>query len=145
MVPGDIDDLVRRFQAQAISREHWTHLAHLRVGAWHVHHFGVDAALDRLRDGIRQLNERNGVVNSTRSGYHETITRAYVLLLDEYLRGAADAGAVYERIDGIAADPIADRNLLFRYYSRHRLLSPDARGAWVEPDLRPLRLADTEP
>jgi hypothetical protein len=34
-----------------------------------------------------------------------------------------------------------DRNLPFTYYSRERLMSPEARRGWVEPDLRPLETA----
>jgi hypothetical protein len=31
-----------------------------------------------------------------------------------------------------------DKNLPFRYWSRERLMSPEARAGWVEPDLEPL-------
>jgi hypothetical protein len=138
MTAREIDDLAGRFQSQAISRAEWTHLAHLTVGAWHVHHFGAEAALERLRDGIRRLNERNGVVNSPRSGYHETITRAYVVLLAEYLGAFPDTVPVHERIGAIAGDGLAAKDLLLRHYSKHRLMSSHARAEWVEPDLQPL-------
>ena len=140
MTADDIERLVARFQVQSISRTEWTHLAHLTVGAWHVHHFGADAALERLRAGIRRLNECNGVVNSPTSGYHETITRAYVVLLGEYLAAFPEAVTVNERIAAIASHPVADKEFLLRYYSKNRLMSPQARREWVEPDLQPLGL-----
>ena len=140
MTAREIDDLAARFQSQAISRAEWTHLAHLTVGAWHVYHFGTDAALERLRDGIRSLNERNGVLNSPRSGYHETITRAYVVLLAEYLSAFCETVTMHERIAALAADAVAERDVLLRYYSKPLLMSPRARGEWVEPDLQPLSL-----
>ena len=60
----DINDLGARFEACAIRKDEWTHAAHLVVGLWHVHRYGADDALARLRAGIRRLNENHGGVNS---------------------------------------------------------------------------------
>jgi hypothetical protein len=35
-------------------------------------------------------------------------------------------------------DECADREIPYAYYSRERLMSPDARRGWIEPDLAPL-------
>lgn len=75
MTDAELEDLVRRFNACALSRPEWTHAAHLTVGLWHVSRYGRQDALARLRAGITRLNESNGVVNSATSGYHETVTR----------------------------------------------------------------------
>ena len=67
LVPTDVDDLAARFSAGTISREEWTHLAHLAVGTWHVQRYGPDEALTRLRAGIRRLNDLHGTPNSAAS------------------------------------------------------------------------------
>jgi len=136
----DIDDLARQFLACTLPKAEWTHQAHLRVGAWHVDRFGATDALPRLRDGIRRLNESHGNANTPTAGYHETITAAYVTLIDAFL-SAADATLTLEaRIGRMLASPLGDRALLLRFWSRELLMSTQARAAWIAPDLTSLEL-----
>ena len=115
----DIDDFAARFQACTLRTEEWTHSAHLIVGLWHVDRFGAEEALIRLRSGIRRLNESFGGANTATSGYHETITAAYVTLLSRF----------HERVtlmrrwmpgDAVLASPLAAKDVLFVFYSRER-------------------------
>jgi hypothetical protein len=133
-----LDDLIRRFQACTLPKAEWTHQAHLAVGAWHVHRYGAVDAMTRLRDTIRRLNESHGTVNSATSGYHETITHAYVTLLAEYLSRPDDA-SLAERVAQILESPLAARDALLRFYSREALASEQARGGLVPPPV-PLSL-----
>lgn len=138
----DVEALVTRFIAGAVPRSEWTHAAHLTVGLWHVDQFGTNEALTLLRQRIRRLNESNGVVNSPTGGYHETITGAYVQLLDAFLR-ASPGLSMAGRVERLLADTIAEKEYLLRFYSKATLLSPQARAQWVEPDLAPLTLPST--
>ena len=131
----DPDEVAERFAQCRISHADWTHQAHLVVGLWHVHRFGAEKALELLRQGIRRLNDSHGTPNSVTRGYHETITRAYVLLLAQFLAaGRADA-PLRERTAELLAGPLADKDALLRFYSRERLMSPEARAEWVAPDI----------
>jgi len=132
-----VDDLGGRFQTCTITKREWTHEAHLTVGLWHVHRYGADEALPRLRVGIRRLNESHGGVNSDTDGYHETITAAYVQLLAGYLD--ASALSLSETVAALLQSPLAAKTVLFTFYSRDRLMSTAARAAWMEPDLAPIR------
>jgi hypothetical protein len=82
---GNLDHLIEGFLACSLREEEWTHHAHLAVGLWHVEQLGAEEALACLRQGIRRLNESFGNVNTPTSGYHETITCAYVRLLTQFL------------------------------------------------------------
>lgn len=137
----DADDLAARFAARAIPAAEWTHVAHLVVGAWHVHRYGPNGALDRLRDGIRRLNESHGNQNTPTSGYHETITRAYVELLAAFLAACPADEPLADRVARLVDSPLAAKDVLLTFYSRDRLMSMEARAGWREPDLAPLRLA----
>jgi hypothetical protein len=121
---SSVDELAARFLARAIPRAEWTHRAHLLVGAWHVHRYGPEEALARLRVGIRQLNESNGVVNSATDGYHET----------------ARAGRAYRRLpdrrQGRAVPLLLARAVAVRAVSR-RLDRAGSRAA--APDATPRR------
>ena len=137
----DIDDFAARFQACTLRTEEWTHSAHLIVGLWHIDRFGAEDALLRLRSGIRRLNESLGGANTATSGYHETITAAYVTLLSQF-QGRCQPGASLDaRVTQLLASPLAAKDVLFAFYSRERLMSIEARAAWVEPDLGPMELA----
>lgn len=140
-----LDDLVSQFIACRLPRAEWTHLAHLRVGAWHVHHEGPDTALASLRERIRALNEHHGTPNSATSGYHETITVAYVRLIEEFLRKFADDTPLAARVDVLVSGPLAEKDLLLAFWSREVLTSEPARRGWVPPDRAPLRLPPAAP
>lgn len=133
-----VRELVARFEGRVIAKSDWTHREHLAVGAWYVSEYGAAQALDRLRLGIRALNDAHGTPNSSSSGYHETITRAYVMLLEQFLSGCDAAWSIDERVTRLVIGPLADRGVLLRYYSSELLTSSRARLDWHEPDLAPI-------
>lgn len=136
--PAELDDLVHRFERAAVPPAEFTHAAHLVVGLWHVHRFGEEG-LPRLRAGIRRLNAAHGTPDTDSRGYHETITRAYITLLTQFLaerRNERLAAAA----QSLLASPLAARDALLAYYSRDVLWSVAARRDWLEPDRAPLRL-----
>jgi hypothetical protein len=132
----DIGALVGRFLDRTLPKAEWTHQAHLMVGAWHVDRHGPDEALERLRTGIRALNDSHGTINSATSGYHETITRAYVRVIASVL--GPSRLPLDERVASLLSGWTGERDALLRYYSRDTLMSPRARAEWVEPDLQQL-------
>ena len=134
---AQLDDFVVRFLNRTLPKSEWTHAAHLSVGAWHVHRFGVEEAVNRLRQAIRALNESHGTANTDSGGYHETITRAYALLIAEFLSGQRE-GTLAQRVGALLASPLAHKNALLEYYSKELLMSVAARGEWSGPDLKPL-------
>ncbi|MFL5304312.1 MAG: hypothetical protein ACJ8F1_03825 [Polyangia bacterium] len=141
MTDDELDALALRFAAGDVPRSEWTHEAHLRMGAWHVAQFGAGPALALLRERITRLNHRNGVANTTTSGYHETVTAAYVRIINAHLAACAPETSLADRVRLLLASPLARRDLLLDCYSRERLMSPEARVGWVEPDLAPLPTA----
>jgi len=133
-----LDLLVLRFRERTLPKAEWTHAAHLAVGTWHVHRYGVTAAVDLLRDGIRALNESHGTANTDSGGYHETVTRAYAHLIAGFLGACPESSTLAERVEALLASPLAGKNALLEYYSRDRLMSVVARREWNGPDLKPL-------
>jgi hypothetical protein len=137
MGDDSISSLAAAFYERTLPKKYWTHQAHLKVGLWTLLHFPPDQALDRLRENIRLYNEACGGVNTDSAGYHETITRFYVWLIDRFL-ATSDRR---QTVDQLADDLIrlhGDKNAPFAYWSKERLLSREARLAWCEPDIRPL-------
>ena len=135
---AQLDDFVFRFLNRTLPKSEWTHAAHLSVGAWHVHRYGVEEAVSRLRQGIRALNESHGTANTDSGGYHETITRAYAHLIAEFLDGHPESSTLVQQVGALLASPLAHKDALLQYYSKDRLMSPAARREWNRPDLKPL-------
>lgn len=125
--------LVEQFVAKTLTRAHWTHEAHLCVGLWHVLNHGASDAMALLRDRIRAYNESVGTQNSATSGYHETITQFYVLIICNFLAESNPHLAVDE-LSTLLLEKHGDRGLVLRYYSRELLFSVNARLNWVAPD-----------
>jgi hypothetical protein len=134
---AELEAFALRFGAAAVPKAEWTHAAHLAVGLWHVARHGPDEALLRLRTGIRRLNDSHGTPNSPTGGYHETVTRAYVVLFGELLAKDQGRTPLVEHLHAVLTGPLGEREALLRHYSKERLFSPEARAAWIEPDREP--------
>lgn len=100
--------------------------------------------MTRLRDGIRRLNDSHGTINSATSGYHETITRAYVMLLAEFNSSCDATTSLAQRVARLYSSRLAAKDVLLAFYSYPTLMSEIARREWVEPDVAPIRLAGVE-
>ncbi len=133
----DVDAIVAGLLDCTLPREQWTHEAHLKAGLWHALRHSPPEALALLRSRIGAYNVASGVANTPTSGYHETITRFYVHVIDDFVQHA-DRRRPVDELAKTMIDRLGARDLPFRYYSRERLLSPAARLGWLEPDLAAL-------
>jgi hypothetical protein len=132
----DDDAFLARFEACEIPLEEWNHQAHLRVAWTYLSRHGLDEATRRMREGIRRFNASKGLEDALDRGYHETLTVAFVRILDTLRRvhgPGADAAAFLEK-----HTEVASKTLLRLFYSRDRIMSREAKRAFVEPDLTPL-------
>lgn len=125
------------FLDHSLPKEGWTHEAHIATCAWlMIERPDIDPAHDLPRL-IPAFNAAKGGVNDDHSGYHETITQAYVRGVRAFLADNP-GGALAERINALLASPTGARDWPLRFWSSAVLLSVAARRGWVEPDLAPL-------
>lgn len=121
------------FHERSLSTGEWTHTAHLRVAWMFLTKYGLDEAHLRMRAGILRLNAAQGLVETAQRGYHETLTRVWLALVQDARR--AEEGP--DSASFVAAHGFP-RELPLAYYSKDRLFSVAARACFVEPDLAPL-------
>lgn len=123
----------RAFERGDVTPAEFDHRAHMRVAWVYLRESAsTDAALDRMRAQIRRFAAAAGAAQK----YHETITVAWMALLDQ-ARAALPPGA--ELADAVERYPaLGDKDLPLRFYSRTVLFSDAAREGWVAPDLGPL-------
>lgn len=120
--------------------EHWTHAAHCIASLYLlIRRPDIDVAKS-LPGIIWRYNAATGTANTDDGGYHETITRFYLLAIDSYLARRPARGSLAETVAGFLASSFARHGFPLSYWSKDRLMSVEARRVWVEPDLRPLDL-----
>jgi hypothetical protein len=121
------------FEACAVPPSAFNHREHVRLAYVCLCEEGTpDAAHARVRAALHAFIAHNGVPASK---YHETITRAWVLAVDYFMRKAAPV--TFDSFDAfIASDPrLLDSSIMLTHYSKERLFSDEARAGFVEPDL----------
>jgi hypothetical protein len=103
--------------------------------AWlYLKEHGPNSVLPIIRNGIQRYNASTGAA----TGYHETVTHAYVRLIFAKMKSGPTL-TTWEQFAAEHAD-LFDRVSppTLRYYRRETLLSAEARANFVEPDLEPL-------
>ena len=127
--------LLRDFETRTLQQNEWTHEAHLVVAFQYLSRYPYARALKQIQSGIKRLNESHGEPQA----YHETVTLAFAQLIKARL----DQSPVWLH----ARDFLDHNQALWRggmsgaltpYYSEALLKDPDARSAFIEPDLQPL-------
>ena len=91
----------------------------------------------RLRTGIQRYNLSQGNL----TGYHETITLAWIAILSRALRHHKAMERSQES-EAASAQALAvaypSQSCLLEHYTRERLMSEEARVRWVPPDRLPI-------
>jgi len=141
MVNSEIESFIGAFEACTLPAAEWTHAKHLIVALWYLGRQPREEATRRIREGIQRYNLSKG--NAT--GYHETITLAWIAVISNFLATRDRQQPVADLAEELLAECGA-KDYLLHYFSRDRLFSPEARYRWVGPDLLPLEpLTNTDP
>jgi hypothetical protein len=126
----DDDTLIGTFDAGKEPPGGFHHREHVRVAWYYLQHAPLPEALVRFSTNLRRF----AVARGKPGLYHETITTAFLLLINERLDGDAKA---------LAWPDFAERNgdlltwnpsALDRYYRPGTLASDRARRTFVMPD-----------
>lgn len=138
MTDDQIAALANGFCDCTLPKARWTHDAHVATALWLMLKRPDMVVEDAMPGMIRRYNESVGGVNSDSSGYHETITQASLRMARVLLAGLPAHIGPADAYAALMASPLGNRDWPFTYWSQARLMSPQARLRWVEPDLMPL-------
>ncbi|HZW11007.1 MAG TPA: hypothetical protein VFF69_13980 [Phycisphaerales bacterium] len=130
---------IAAFEARAIPLGAWNHRAHLTIAYLYLREHGLAGAIERMRRGIQAFNAAAGVADTPTSGYHETLTVAWLRVIDTMMRIHGPGAGPDEFLE--SQPYLLNRLLLRLFYSRPRIMSEEAKKAFVEPDLAPLPAA----
>jgi hypothetical protein len=126
----EIESFIRAFEDCSLPNSEWNHAKHLIMALWYIRRHGRDEATTLIREGIRRYNECQGNLN----GYHETITLAWVAVIEQFL-ATRDRDVAVSALIAELLEVCGERDYLLRFYSRERLFSDEARRRWVTPDV----------
>lgn len=135
LVPSQLSDaeFIRAFEELRISNTAFHHRDHVRLAWGYLGQFPLATASEKMAESIQHFAMHHA---GNLDKYHETVTRGWMLLVQAAI---LEKGRGLEFDDFVRSSPqLLDLKALNAYYSPERLNSPEARRAWVEPDIRSL-------
>jgi len=114
--------------------DRFRHSDHIRLAWIYLRQEMDGVAEERMRQSIQRLARHAGADGK----YHETLTIAWMRLVN----AAIGLSSRIDRfVDFAGAHAwLLNKDAVFEFYSRPRLMSDAARKSWMEPDRRPLPL-----
>ncbi|MBK6390763.1 MAG: hypothetical protein KA109_11615 [Saprospiraceae bacterium] len=132
-------DIVDGFISRTLDKSLWTHDAHQITAIWFLMHYEPDDALCRIKSGIIAYNLAVGGENTGQNGYHETITILWWSLIHLFVERHREFS--YEDLcDAFLSSPYSARDIGFKFYTKERLLSSEARSRYLTPDIQEITL-----
>jgi len=132
MTDEDIARIAAGVIDRSLPKREWTHAAHFACALWMLTHRDAVAEMPGL---IRAYNEATGVANTDTDGYHETITQASLRAARSWLRPGVPLS---ETLAALLASDHGRSDWLLTHWTKPVLFSPEARRAWLPPNLQPL-------
>lgn len=125
--------LRRLFETSRLPACRFDHETHVRMAWKYLHDDGFEAGSEAFIRDLKAYAESLDVPQK----YHETITRFFLIVMDERMKdGAHDAWPAFRNANPDLVESASA--LLNRHYSRNLLQSDAARIAYLPPDLEPL-------
>ena len=132
----DDEAFLKQFETAAWPKAEWHHRQHIKVAYLYLRRYSLETATVKIREGIQAYNVAHHVEDTLLSGYHDTMTQAWLRLvyftLCEY-GPAENADTFFDQ-----HPQLSEKKILRFFYSKARFTSPAAKANFVEPDLAPL-------
>ncbi len=135
--PEALARFLQAFEDGTLDKYEWTHGAHVAAAAWYLHGSSYDAVLPLMRHRIQSFNLSVGGQNTPTSGYHETLTRFWLRIVDHLLHTQKPSTSLAAAQLAVANYGEA-RALHNEYYSGDVVKDTAARLGWRSPDLKSL-------
>jgi hypothetical protein len=132
--PEAFDAFLRGFEHGTLQKTEWTHGAHVAAAASYLFGSTVEAVLPQMRARISAFNLSVGGANTPTSGYHETLTHFWLVIVAELLLQRQPRSRLEAARQAVAVFGQA-RTLHTLYYSGDVVKDSAARLQWRTPDL----------
>jgi hypothetical protein len=130
-ISADDRGFVAAFEACEIAPQAFDHAAHVRLAYAYLCEHPAEIAADRMKKSLLAFLAHAGVGEAK---YHETMTRAWIMAVAHFMAQSAPCASAEVFI---AANPrLLDSKIMLTHYSAAVLFSPEARQAFVDPDIQ---------
>ncbi|HEV2961493.1 MAG TPA: hypothetical protein VG649_06690 [Candidatus Angelobacter sp.] len=127
MTDSEILTLVERLERCLFSPSEFHHQDHLAVAVTYLYASDFEAAMEKLRTTLARFIAHHGA-----SGYNETLTRFWLIQIEKHIDRTV---CLQESVRRVKA-ALGRKEMIYEFYSREKLNSPQAKQEWVEPDLK---------
>jgi hypothetical protein len=136
-------EFLAQFESKAWPKENWHHRQHIKVAYLYLRRYPFEQAQARIRERIKAYNASKQVHESLTSGYHDTMTQAWMHLvyytLCEY--GPAENADVF-----FDQNPqLWGKKALRFYYTKENYVTERAKAQFVPPDVTPFPKSKKSP
>jgi hypothetical protein len=123
----------RDFESHTFPAAQFRHRAHLRLAYVYLCEHDTDEAHEMMRSAILSFLAHLG---ADRAKYHETVTRAWIMAVRHFMEKSPGS----ESFESLAQQhpEMLDSKIMLTHYSAEVLSSPEARVAFVQPNLDPI-------
>jgi hypothetical protein len=139
-----LEAFLHGFETGSLVKSEWTHGAHVAAAASYLFGSNATAVLPLMRHRISTFNVAVGGANTPTSGYHETLTNFWLMIIEDFLHRAHPVSPL-DAARLAVAEFGEQRSLHAHYYSGNIVQNSEARLHWKEPDLRPLPRRESAP
>lgn len=129
--------LLQQFKDRAVPFDLWRkHRTHVKVTYLYLLEEPLDRVVALMPEGIKAINAKNNVPDGPLMGYHETLTQAWIRLVYFTMCESGcepSADAFFEKHPQLGSSKV-----LRFFYSVEQFTQPEAKYAYVEPDITPM-------
>jgi hypothetical protein len=131
---AEIVELANAFEDCTLPPEKLTHKVYLTIIFWHLFFNSSGEAESLIRNSLRRYCFEHNIASTEQGGYHETLMLFWIEKISFYLENFGAKLSFLELANGVMRN-FNDQSLPFRFYSRERLFSAEARTKRLEPDV----------
>jgi hypothetical protein len=124
-------ELIASLEDGSLPESEFRHRNHVRAAYTYLRNASFTEAIDRMSQALRRYAALHGKAHL----YHETITIAFLALINERIERSG-AGGSWEGFAAANTD-LLDKRLLSHYYRSETLQSPIARKVFVMGEFSP--------
>ncbi len=77
----DDETFLKQFESAAWPKAEWHHRQHIKVAYLDLRRYPLETATVKIREGIKVYNTAHNVEDTLLSGYHDTMTQAWLRLV----------------------------------------------------------------
>lgn len=128
----DEQEFLEMFEQKRFPFNQWRHRPHVTVAYLYLRKLSLEEAIDTMRDRIQAHNAANGLMGA----YHETLTQVWARIIYAIMATHGPSDSAKNFFDRHTY--LLNKMLPLMFYTHQRIMSKQARDAFLEPDLMPL-------